>query len=127
MRFIIVLLISFIPLASSWSMDIQVMDGRKKYQLILTETVVRYKDELTDVTLSKKECSAHLHQRFEREVKKMMSRPFLDDFRPEFLKIDIDGKVGYEPRYGHRAKWLLSVPVEMKKLKIEESLNCNKK
>lgn len=119
---ILVLLFS----STIFAREIVVEDNRLKYNISVDEQSIRYKDELTELTLKKQECNAHIIKRTKMKFEKFLSKPFLEDSRPEFLKVKVDGKQGYEPRYGDRAIFLVRIPDEIKKLKIEESFNCKK-
>ncbi len=125
MRSLILLTAVFISF-SAMTKEIEVQDGRRKFLLTITEDQVRYKDELTTLSLTKKDCNSHLITRLQRKIDKFFKRPLLEDSRQEFLKIKVDGKQFFEPRFGDRAVFFLSLPEEVKKLKLEESLNCEK-
>lgn len=121
------ILLAFIFTAqSAMAKVLEVQDGRRQYQMTIVPDRIVYKDELTMLTLNKETCNSHLIKRMQSRIDKFFKRPFLEDSRPEFLKVKVDGKQYFEPRYGDRALFLLSVPEEMKKLKIEENLNCGK-
>lgn len=127
MRFVICLLALVVSHLAT-AKDIVIEDGHRKFELTLSHKLgtylVTYKDELTSLTLAKKKCNAHILERLNKRFDKLLERPFLEDPRPEFLKIKIDGKQFYGPRFGDRAVYLLSFPEEIKKLKIEEGFNC---
>jgi len=125
MRTLILFGIIFISF-SSFAKDIVIEDGRRKFQISTTEEKIIYKDELTSLTMSKQACNVHIMERLKKRLDKYFKRPFLEDSRPEFIKLKVDGKPYFEPRFGERALFLLSLPDEIKKLKIEEDLNCAK-
>lgn len=106
--------------------EITVQNRNKKFSLKYDESSLVYKDELTELSLIKKACNAHIVGRMVKQLNKHLERPFLEDGRPEFFKVTVDGKTAHEPRFGKRAVFLLSLHQEIKKLKIEENLNCNK-
>lgn len=108
------------------AVEIKVEDRNRKYQIKYDETSIIYKDESSELSLLKKPCNAHILERMKKKLDKHLRRAFLEDSRPEFLKIKVEGNQGYEPRFGERAVFLLSMNQEIKKLKIEEDMNCNK-
>lgn len=106
--------------------EIIVQDKNREYSLSYDTVSVRYKDRLTSLSLQAQPCNEHILKRMVQKLDHHFNRPFLDSPRPEFLKLRIDGKEVYEPRFGKRSRFLLSMNQEIKKLKIEEDLNCNK-
>lgn len=124
MRAIIIVLV--FTSAQIFAKDFTVEDRRLKYKISYDEKSFSYRDEATEMSLIKKDCNAHIVERLKNKLDGYFKKPFLEDSRPEFLKILADGKVLYEPRYGERAVFFLKMPQEIKTLKIEESLNCKK-
>ena len=116
----------FLFSTSLYAKEITVEDGRLKYKLTYDAKEMRYQDEASELSLVKKDCNSHIVDRFEKKLDRFLEKPFLNDTRPGFLKIKIDGKEMYEPRFGDRAVFLVGITKEFKTLKIEESLNCVK-
>jgi hypothetical protein len=124
MRFVICLLALVVSLPAR-AKDLVIEDGHRKYELTIAQKLITYKDELTSLTLAKKKCNAHILERLNKRFDKLLEQPFLEDARPEFLKVKIDGKQFYGARFGERAVYLLAFPREIKKLKMEEGFNCS--
>ena len=116
----------FLFSTSLYAKEITVEDGRLKYKLSYDAKEVKYQDEASELSLVRKDCNSHIVDRFEKKLDRFLEKPFLNETRPGFLKIKIDGKEMYEPRFGDRAVFLVGMNKEFKTLKIEESLNCAK-
>ncbi len=107
--------------------ELIVVDRNLKYKLNFDNKIIRYETNDTSLSLENKKCSAHINERFIKTMNHFLETPFLNDSRAEFIQVALDQKLGFEPRFGKRAAFLLNMNDEIKKLKIEESLNCNKK
>lgn len=118
------LIFSFFFSTSIFARQMVVEDGHLKYKLAFDDNKLVYQNEVMDISLQKKECNRHIIERMNKKLNHFLEQPFLDDTRPGFLKITLDKKVGYEPRFGDRAIFLIQINQEIKKLKIEESFNC---
>lgn len=106
--------------------ELVVVDRNLKYKLNFDNKSIRYETNDTILTLENKKCSAHINERFLKKMNRLLETPFLNDKRDEFIQVVLDQKLGFEPRFGKRAEYLMNMNEEIKKLKIEESLNCKK-
>jgi hypothetical protein len=121
----VIFIFSFLSF-NGYTKDFSFEEGHLKYKMSYDEKSIHYRDEATELSLTKKTCNSHIIERIKNKLDGYFKKPFLEDSRPEFLKIIMDGKTFYQPRYGERAVFLMTMPDEIKKLKIEESFNCGK-
>ena len=106
--------------------DIEVSDGNLKYTLRALKDQVFYQAQNTTLSISKKDCNAHIIDGFNKRLDRLLKYPFLQLNKPGFIQIKVDGLVGYEPRFGDRAVFLLTMNEKIKKSVIEDQLNCAK-
>lgn len=111
---------------TSLATELTVVDKNLKYKLSFDTSVIHYETSDTSLTLKKSKCNAHINDRFLKKMNSLLKTPFLHESRNDFIEVTVDGKTGFEPKHGKRAVALLGMNEEIKKMKIEESLNCAK-
>lgn len=119
-------MLSLIVGPTSFAHELVVIDGRLKYQLMTSAKSIAYNETETSLSFILKKCNAHILKRFNAKLDRLLINPFLVDGRKNYIEIKLDKKIGFEPRFGERAVFLLAMNEEIKKLKIEESFNCQK-
>jgi hypothetical protein len=119
-------ILTFVSSQASYSHELIVTNGRLKYNLSAEAGFIRYKTQETSLSLEKRSCNGHIIDKFLRDLTRYMKGQLLHDQRGEFLVVKFDNDLGYVPKFGARAVFLVSMNERIKKLKIEEMLNCEK-
>jgi uncharacterized membrane-anchored protein YjiN (DUF445 family) len=105
--------------------ELAVKDKFFTYNLSVEESFIRFKTVNTNVSIERQKCSAHIIDRFRNQLDRYMKDPLAQVQRSGSLEVKFDSTSGYVDKKGNRAKFLRSMPNQIKKLKIEEGLNCN--
>lgn len=105
--------------------DYEVEYGNVKYRLKATKDLVDYQSNGTSLSIAKRSCNAHIIESFYKKLSIIGKTPFLSTGREGFITVKIDNVTGYEPKFGKRAVFLLTMNEKIKKMKIEENLNCS--
>lgn len=105
--------------------ELAVKDRFFTYSLSVEEGFIRFKTMNTNVSLERKKCNAHIIDRFRKQFDRYMKDPLAQVQRLNSIEVKLDSTSGYVDKKGNRAKFLRSMPNQIKKLKIEEGLNCN--
>lgn len=111
--------------AKSLASDYRVEYGNIKYRLSATDHNIDYQSEGIALSLAKRTCNAHIIESFNKKLKLITKSPFLQSGRAGYISVKIDNVSGFEPKFGKRAIFLLTMNEKMKKMKIEEELNCS--
>ena len=106
--------------------DIEVIDGKLKYTLVGLKDKLSYQAQNTTLLITRKDCNAHILDRFNKRLDRLLKYPFVQDNKPGFIQVKVDGVMGFEPRFGDRAVFLLTINEKIKKSVIEDQLNCAK-
>lgn len=118
--------IAFAISTSLMARDIEVIDGNLKYSLKAQKDLLFYQAQNTTLSIAKKDCNAHIIDGFNKRLDRLLKYPFLQVNKPGFIQVKVDGVVGFEPRFGDRAVFLLTMNEKIKKSVIEDQLNCAK-
>lgn len=105
--------------------ELSVKDKIFTYNLSVEEGFIRFKTMNTNVSLERQKCNAHIIDRFRKQFDRYMKDPLAQVQRLNSIEVKLDSTSGYVDKKGNRAKFLRSMPNQIKKLKIEEGLNCN--
>ena len=122
----IVILCFILVSVSGYSAEIEVKDGNLKYRLKFGPDLIEYSDHEMTLSLIKRKCNSHIIEKFNKELEYFTKASFLNSSRPGFIQLKLNTIIGYEPRFGNRAIFFLSLNEKIKKFKIEEQLNCLK-
>lgn len=107
---------------------LKVQDKLKSYQLDYSEDKIWIKASDLNVMLEKNSCNQEIIQRFNHQMKKIFTNsPMLVGKKDLALHYHLDGKDFYEPTQSTRAQQLRLLPVEVRRIKMEELLLCKKK
>lgn len=106
--------------------ELEVLDKNLKYTLKTSKESISFNAQEVSISIERKKCNEHIIDSFNRDLDSFLKTPLLDFSRPGYLEIKLDTKIGYGPRFGKRATYLLSMYERIKKAKIEEQLNCSK-
>lgn len=105
--------------------DLEVKDRFFTYTISVEEDFIRFKTANSNVSIEKRKCSAHIVDRFRKQFDRYMKDPLAQVQRKNSLQVKLDMTAGYVHQTGDRAKFLKSMPNQIKQMKIEEGLNCN--
>ncbi|MEA9355989.1 hypothetical protein SHI21_07250 [Bacteriovorax sp. PP10] len=106
--------------------ELEVKDKFFTYNLSVEEGFIRFKTVNSNVSIERQKCSAHIVDRFGKLFDRTMKDPLAQAQRSGSLEVKFDSTSGYVHPKGQRAKFLRSMPNQIKQLKIEEGLNCRK-
>ncbi|RPJ77664.1 MAG: hypothetical protein EHM20_05725 [Alphaproteobacteria bacterium] len=120
--FVVVLLAS----VAASARELEVRDKNLKYLLKASAESIAFTAQEISLSIERKKCNEHIIDSFNRDLDSFLKTPLLDFSRHGYLEIKLDTKIGYGPRFGKRATYLLSMYERIKKAKIEEQLNCSK-
>lgn len=121
------LILCFISLFS-WTLmahELTVKDSFFTYNLSVEEGFIRFKTKNTNVSIERQKCNAYIIDRFRKQFDRYMKDPLVQIQRLNSIEVKLDSTSGYVDKKGNRAKFLRSMPNQIKKLKIEEGLSCN--
>ncbi len=107
--------------------ELKVRYGLFNYELTYSEESLLMRGKGLEINLEKKDCNKKLILEFSKRVDTVLKR--MDNFTtpvPEGLEIEKDKKKIYQPRTTPSGRYFLSLPEEMKKIKLREKLNCEK-
>jgi hypothetical protein len=105
--------------------ELAVKDRFFTYNLSVEEGFIRFKTVNSNVSIERKKCSAHIVDRFRKQFDHYMKDSLAQVQRSGSIEVKFDSTSGYVDKKGNRAKFLRTMPNQIKKLKIEEGLNCN--
>lgn len=112
----------------SWTLmahELAVKDSFFTYNLSVEEGFIRFKTVNTNVSIERQKCSAHIVDRFRKQFDRYMKEPLAQVQRLNSLEVKLDSTSGFVHKKGKSANFLRSMPDQIKKMKIEEGLNCN--
>lgn len=110
---------------TSMAHELEVKDSFFTYNLSIEEGFIRFKTVNTNVSIERQKCSAHIIDRFRKQFDRYMKDPLSQVQRSNSLEVKLDSTSGFVHKKGKSANFLRSMPDQIKKLKIEEGLNCN--
>ena len=111
-----------------------VQTALKKLTLTYSKKQVAIKSYMMDLSMKRKKCNAHIIDRFNRDIKKMIktNRKALKKTHGkkkgiETLEVQISGQKYFVAGRSEAGVRFLSLPREVIRMKWEEKLNCDKK
>lgn len=105
--------------------ELTVKDRFFTYNLTVEEGFIRFKTMNTNVSIERKKCSAHIIDRFRKQFDRYMKDPLAQVQLSNSLEVKLDSTSGFTDKKDNRTRFLRSMPNQIKKMKIEEGLNCN--
>ncbi|MBA2403478.1 MAG: hypothetical protein H0V66_01795 [Bdellovibrionales bacterium] len=119
-------LILSMPLA--FAGDILVKEGMRSYTLKHSETFIELKATSINLSLVKKACNEKMLKQFNAKVETALKK-MIKQVQPSgrSLKFVVDAREFYTPMDSIPGKFFSVVPEEIRRMKIEESLRCDKK
>ena len=106
--------------------ELQVQDLNLIYKLSFDQNHIRYEAQEISLSLVHQKCSEHIIKRFNEKMDFILKMPEIKIQNENTFTLIIDKKTSYRSKFSNEAQFLLSMNNEIKKLKIEELLNCKK-
>lgn len=118
------LILAFI-LASAWAGTISVK-GNRHYKLDYDKTKIEISSPVINLKFSRMPCSDSIFENFLKKVSRLENDKGLlrAGYRADHFNFTLNGKEFSEPRTSPKAKFIDSLPEELKRMKIEEKLRC---
>ncbi len=107
--------------------EILVKEGMRSYNLKHSENFIELKAASIELSLVKKPCNEKLMKKFNAQVETVLKRMIKQvQTSGSSLKLVVDAREFYTPMNSLAGKFFSDVPDEMRRMKIEESLRCDK-
>lgn len=122
---IIILFLFFISFQSSaYSLKV---NSLQKFDIVSEQKSIRFNSGKRNIKFKKIKCNEVIFSTAEERLRLIKSGPALHKGEvPDKFNFKIDGIPYHEEIGSYRAKYLLGLPGEMERLKLEESFRCKK-
>ena len=119
--------IALILLASPvWADTLTVKHGLFNYSLKMEKTGLSLQGKGLDLNFVKNDCNKRLLEKFERNLRRdLKAMTIFTQPGPESVEIKFSEQTSFQPRRSSTAKRFLSLPQEVKQLKLTEKLACS--
>jgi len=123
--FALILLVSFHSRA--FARELKIKDGLKQYSLSYGEELVKFNSTTMKLSLKKSDCNADILKKLSTQVRLMLTKSVRQPRAGRgLIEVNDDGKIFYVSSKIASGKFFRLLPSEMKRIKIEDGLRCNK-
>lgn len=109
-----------------YSTTIDVQYKLKSFHIIYDQNQLTYKDTLVYLTLKNKPCINESYLALKNNLDNYMAKEFHGTKDKHIMKVVYNGTAHYELNTTNRSEFLLNTLDEIKKIKTEEEIGCNK-
>lgn len=97
----------------------------RRFTVILNTKSIQFKSRDMELSINSRACSQKTLKGFYKEFQQILNGPQSHD--GETLTYSLKGKVRSESLLSRKGRYIISLPDEIKRIKIEEYLRCKKK